>query len=151
MEQGRSRLCLKVSHSVEERFPHGVLKKTPSKLTTFPIGDTVVVMWRSSGSSTVIGQHICPVDPFTPPPDVDNPPPEHPPHHPVAVHTEHIDAVEHDFTQIPFVSVVVNMRVVNSSVAVGDKGVLFEYKVVEQEEGVRWTGPLGESWFDCRD
>jgi len=129
---------------LKDRFNYGARKEPPVLKS-----DTVVVMWRSGGSSPVIGQHICPVDPFTPPPDLENPPTEHPPHHPVAVYTEYMDAVEHDFTQAPFVSVVVNMKVVNSSVAVEDKGVLFEYRVVEQEEGVRWTGPLdGLIWLE---
>ena len=101
-------------------------------------------MWRSSGPSPVIGQHVCPVMP-SPAPDTDTPAAAAE-HYPVAVYAEHRDRVEHDFTQLPFVTVEVRLRLASASDARGG-GVLVQYRAEEAEAGTRWTGPLGQYCF----
>ena len=128
MEMFYLNLCFSFQH----HFAHNLGRRGNPPLLD---GDLCLVLWRSAGSSPIIGQSVVRV------PDTEEGGEVTVPEYPVGVRVEMEGGGvgEHDFSQTSSCSV--RGRVVLEA---RDKGVMLQYGLREQVRGTRLMGNIGE-------
>lgn len=130
------------------------LKKSAPKLR----GDTLIVMWRTVSSQPIFGQTVIPI---TSGPDVAESIPI-PVFTPSMIHVNYPKTVRHNFRASPFCRMNVRVEFTRKESkssdenlakrGVLDSGVLVQFRLVDVERGVKWTGVTeGVRWIGANE